>query len=63
MDSAVFSVVRSPKLRRSWAECDDLLVYRSAKRWHNVTADVISSPPVTAADVLVRRGVDSDDSR
>lgn len=38
VDPVVFSVVRSLKLRRSGADHDDLLVYRSGKRWHNVTA-------------------------
>ena len=42
VDPAVFSVVRSLKLRRSCPEVDDLLVYRSGKRWHNVTAGDIN---------------------
>jgi DNA topoisomerase IB len=42
VDPAVFSVVRSLKLRRSRPELEDLLVYRSGKRWHNVTAGDIN---------------------
>jgi DNA topoisomerase IB len=42
VDRSVFSVVRSLKLRRSGAEYDELLVYRSGKRWHNVTAGDIN---------------------
>jgi DNA topoisomerase IB len=42
VDPVVFSVVRSLKLRRSCPDCEDLLVYRSGKRWHNVTAGDIN---------------------
>jgi DNA topoisomerase IB len=42
VDPDVFSVVRSLKLRRSCPECEDLLVYRSGRRWHNVTAGDIN---------------------
>ena len=42
VDSGVFSVVRSLKLRRSRPDLEDLLVYRSGKRWHNVTAGDIN---------------------
>jgi len=42
VDPEVFSVVRRLKLRRSWVDHDDLLVYRSGKRWHNVSADDIN---------------------
>ena len=42
VDSDVFSVVRSLKLRRSRSDLEDLLVYRSGKRWHNVTAGDIN---------------------
>ena len=42
VDSDVFSVVRSLKLRRSRPDLEDLLVYRSGKRWHNVTAEDIN---------------------
>ena len=38
VDAEVFSVIRSLRLRRSQQDCDDLLVYRSGKRWHDVTA-------------------------
>ena len=38
VDPDVFSVVRSLKLRRSCPDCEDLLVYRGGRRWHNVTA-------------------------
>jgi len=38
----VFSVVRSLKLRRSRPDLEDLLVYRSGERWHNVTAGDIN---------------------
>ena len=41
VDSDVFSVVRSLKRRRSRGS-EDLLVYRSGKRWHNVTAGDIN---------------------
>jgi DNA topoisomerase IB len=41
-DEAVCAVVRSLKRRRSGEDCDDLLVYRSGKRWHNVTATDIN---------------------
>jgi DNA topoisomerase-1 len=42
VDSDVFSVVRSLKLRRSCPDLEDLLVYRSGKRWDNVTAGDIN---------------------
>jgi DNA topoisomerase IB len=42
VDSGVFSVIRSLKLRRSRPDLEDLLVYRSGKRWHNVTAGDIN---------------------
>jgi DNA topoisomerase IB len=42
VDPDVFSVVRSLKLRRSRPDLEDLLVYRSGKRWHNVTAGDIN---------------------
>lgn len=42
VDSDVFSVVRSLKLRRSRPDLEDLLVYRSGRRWHNVTAGDIN---------------------
>jgi DNA topoisomerase IB len=42
VDPGVFSVVRSLKLRRSGADYDELLVYRSGKRWHNLTAGDIN---------------------
>jgi DNA topoisomerase IB len=42
VDPDVFSVVRSLKLRRSGPDLEDLLVYRSGKRWHNVTAGDIN---------------------
>jgi DNA topoisomerase IB len=37
-DEAVCAVVRSLKRRRSGADREDLLVYRSGTGWHNVTA-------------------------
>jgi DNA topoisomerase IB len=37
-DDRVCSVVTSLKRRRSAADYDDLLVYRSGTRWHNVAA-------------------------
>ena len=37
-DETVCAVVRSLKRRRSGADREDLLVYRSGTRWHNVTA-------------------------
>ena len=36
------SPVRRLKRRRSWPGCDDLLVFRSGSRWHNVTAGNIN---------------------
>ena len=42
VDPDVFSVVRSLKLRRSRPDLEDLLGYRSGKRWHNVTAGDIN---------------------
>ena len=42
VDPDVFAVVRSLKLRRSRPDLEDLLVYRSGKRWHNVTAEDIN---------------------
>ena len=42
VDPDVFSVVRGLKLRRSRPDLEDLLVYRSGKRWHNVTAGDIN---------------------
>jgi DNA topoisomerase IB len=41
-DDLASSAVRSLKHRRSWADCDDLLVFRSGGRWHNVTAGDIN---------------------
>ena len=41
-DDLASSVVRSLKRRRSWGDCDDLLVFRSGSRWHNVTAGDIN---------------------
>ncbi len=41
-DDLVSPVVRRLKRRRSWPECDDLLVFRSGSRWHNVTAGNIN---------------------
>ena len=37
-DDMASPVVRRLKRRRSWTVCDDLLVFRSGSRWHNVTA-------------------------
>jgi DNA topoisomerase IB len=42
VDPEVFSVIRSLRLRRSQKDCDDLLVYRRGKRWHDVTAGDIN---------------------
>jgi DNA topoisomerase IB len=42
VDPEVFSVIRSLRRRRSYADCEDLLVYRSGKRWHDVTAGDIN---------------------
>jgi DNA topoisomerase IB len=41
-DDLASPVVRSLKRRRSWADCDDLLVFRSGSKWHNVTAENIN---------------------
>jgi DNA topoisomerase IB len=41
-DGLASPVVRTLKRRRSWPECDDLLVFRSGSRWHNVTAGHIN---------------------
>jgi DNA topoisomerase IB len=41
-DNLASSVVRSLRRRRCWADCDDLLVFRSGSRWHNVTAGDIN---------------------
>jgi DNA topoisomerase IB len=41
-DEMVCSVVSRLKRRRAAADCPDLLVYRSGKRWHNVTAGDIN---------------------
>jgi DNA topoisomerase IB len=41
-DDLVSAVVRRLKRRRSWPERDDLLVFRSGSRWHNVTAGHIN---------------------
>jgi DNA topoisomerase IB len=41
-DDLASPVVRTLKRRRSWPECDDLLVFRSGSRWHNVTAGNIN---------------------
>ena len=38
VDGDVYGLVRSLRRRRSCPDIDDLLVYRSGKRWHNVTA-------------------------
>ena len=42
VDAAVHSVIRSLKRRRSRPDLEDLLVYRSGKRWHNLTAGDIN---------------------
>ncbi len=41
-DDLASPVVRSLKRRRSFPDCPDLLVFRSGKRWHNVTAGNIN---------------------
>jgi DNA topoisomerase IB len=41
-DDLASPVVRSLKRRRSFPDCDDLLVFRSGSRWHNVTAGNIN---------------------
>jgi DNA topoisomerase IB len=41
-DDLASPVVRRLKRRRSWPDCDDLLVFRSGSRWHNVTAGNIN---------------------
>jgi DNA topoisomerase IB len=41
-DDLASPVVRSLRRRRSWPDCDDLLVFRSGNRWHNVTAGDIN---------------------
>jgi DNA topoisomerase IB len=41
-DDLASPVIRRLKRRRSWPECDDLLVFRSGSRWHNVTAGHIN---------------------
>jgi DNA topoisomerase IB len=41
-DDLASPVVRNLKRRRSWPDCDDLLVFRSGSRWHNVTAGDIN---------------------
>jgi DNA topoisomerase IB len=41
-DDRASPVVRTLKRRRSRPECDDLLVFRSGSRWHNVTAGHIN---------------------
>src|ERR1700722_4893818 len=41
-DDLASPVVRSLKRRRSFPDCDDLLVFRSGRRWHNVTAGNIN---------------------
>ncbi len=41
-DELAYSVVRSLKRRRTGRDIDDLLVFRSGKRWHNVTAGDIN---------------------
>jgi DNA topoisomerase IB len=42
VDDQAYAVIRSLKRRRTWADCDDLLVFRSGSRWHNVTAGNIN---------------------
>jgi DNA topoisomerase IB len=42
VDEPAYAVVRSLKLRRTGAGRDDLLVFRSGNRWHNVTAGNIN---------------------
>lgn len=49
-DDQVYSVVQALKRRRSPAGLDDLLVYRSGKRWHNVGAADINDYLREAAD-------------
>jgi DNA topoisomerase IB len=49
-DETVCAVVRSLKRRRSGGDCEDLLVYRSGTRWHNVTAADINDYLRDAAD-------------
>jgi DNA topoisomerase IB len=49
-DETVCAVVRGLKRRRSGTDCDDLLVYRSGTRWHNVTAADINDYLRAAAD-------------
>jgi DNA topoisomerase IB len=41
-DDLASPVVRSLKRRRSFPHCEDLLVFRSGSRWHNVTAGNIN---------------------
>jgi DNA topoisomerase IB len=41
-DDLASPVVRRLKRRRSFSECDDLLVFRSGSHWHNVTAGNIN---------------------
>ena len=41
-DDLASPVVRRLKRRRSFPDCDDLLVFRSGSRWHNVTAGNIN---------------------
>jgi DNA topoisomerase IB len=41
-DDLASPVVRSLRRRRSWPDCDDLLVFRSGSHWHNVTAENIN---------------------
>ncbi|MGD0700571.1 MAG: hypothetical protein ABSA02_11880 [Trebonia sp.] len=41
-DGLASPVIRSLKHRRSWPDCDDLLVFRSGSRWHDVTAGNIN---------------------
>jgi DNA topoisomerase IB len=41
-DDLASPVVPSLKHRRSWPDCDDLLVFRSGSRWHNVSAGNIN---------------------
>jgi DNA topoisomerase IB len=42
-DELAAPVIRRLRRRRSWPDCDDLLVFRSGSRWHNVTADDINA--------------------
>ena len=41
-DGLASPVIRSLRRRRTCPDCDDLLVFRSGSRWHNVTAGNIN---------------------